>query len=139
MRYFIYTLLLIILTSSTKNPTLRVEITGIKNTDGLIEIGLYNKASTFPSTTEQFRVQRVKVTAPKTTVVFSDIPIGVYGISVYHDKNKDKKCNLNWIGYPTEGFCFSNNFKPFLSAPKFKDVQFIVKKNKTIQIKMLNQ
>ena len=111
----------------------------MENTEGLIEIGLYNKASTFPSTSEQYRVQRVKVTAPTTTVIFNDIPIGVYGISIYHDKNKDKECNLNWIGYPTEGFCFSNNYKPFLSAPKFKDVQFIVKTNKTIQIKMLNQ
>ncbi len=139
MKFLVPFLLLLLLSSASKNPTLRVEITGIKNTEGLIEIGLYNKASTFPSTTEQYKVQRVKVIAPITTVIFKDIPIGVYGISIYHDKNEDKKCNLNWIGYPTEGFCFSNNFKPFLSAPKFKDVQFVVKANKTIQIKILNQ
>jgi len=139
MKFLVPFLLLLLLSSASKNPTLRVEITGIKNTEGLIEIGLYNKASTFPSTTEQYKVQRVKVIAPITTVIFKDIPIGVYGISIFHDKNKDKKCNLNWIGYPTEGFCFSNNFKPFLSAPKFKDVQFVVKANKTIQIKILNQ
>lgn len=139
MRISLFIVLFFLLSSLSKNPTLRVKITGMENTEGLIEIGLYNKASTFPSTSEQYRVQRVKVTAPTTTVIFNDIPIGVYGISIYHDKNKDKECNLNWIGYPTEGFCFSNNYKPFLSAPKFKDVQFIVKTNKTIQIKMLNQ
>ncbi len=139
MRSFFLIALLFLVSSLSKNPTLRVEIVGIKSTEGVIEIGLYNKASDFPSTTKQFRVQRVKVTAPKTIVIFKDIPIGVYGISIYHDKNEDKKCNLNWIGYPTEGFCFSNNFKPFLSTPKFKDVQFVVKKDKTITIKMLNQ
>ncbi len=139
MRFILLIILLFLFSSLSKNPTLTVEIIGIKNTEGLIEIGLYNKASDFPSTTKQYRVQRVKVTAPKTTVVFKDIPVGVYGISIYHDKNEDKECNLNWIGYPTEGFCFSNNFKPFLSAPKFKDVRFVVKADKTIQIKMLNQ
>ncbi len=139
MKFVFPFILLFLLSSITKNPTLTVKITGIKSAKGLIEIGLYNNGENFPSTTKQFRHLRVKVTIPITTVVFNDIPAGVYGISIYHDKNEDKKCNLNWVGYPTEGFCFSNNFKPFLSAPDFDDVKFIIKKDKTIEIKMLNQ
>lgn len=140
MKYLFFLILFCATTNvDAQNATLIVEISGIKNDKGIIEIGLYNKASDFPIVGNQFKYIRTDAISPTTRVVFKNIPIGVYGISIYNDVNSDGACNLNWIGYPVEGFCFSNNFKPFLSAPKFKDVKFVVKGNKTIKIKMINE
>ena len=41
------------------------------------------------------------------------------------------------IGVPTEAFAFSNDFRPFLSAPDFSDCAFTVNKNMEISIEMV--
>jgi len=40
--------------------------------------------------------------------------------------NNNGKCDKNMIGYPTEGFGFSQNYKPRLSAPSFDQVKIAI-------------
>lgn len=116
---------------------LTVEITNIKNTKGVIEIGLYSKAENFPSPSKQYKVKRVKPTGKSVRYTFSDLPSGKYALAIFHDENSDKKCNRNLIGVPTEAYAFSRNFRPGLSAPKFSDCCVTVEKDKTISIKLV--
>jgi len=69
-------------------------------------------------------------------LVINDLPKGDYAISMYHDKNADGKCNLNFLGVPTEPYGFSNNFRPKFSAPTFTDCQFNLNTNETLKIKL---
>jgi uncharacterized protein (DUF2141 family) len=56
--------------------------------------------------------------------VFSELPKGVYGISAFHDENKNGKLDTNLVGYPTEEYCASRNARNTFSAPSFSDAKF---------------
>lgn len=117
--------------------TLTVEITNIKNTKGMIQIGLYKKPENFPSPTKQYKVKRIKPTGKTLKYEFKGLPLGKYALGIYHDENGDKKCNRNLIGIPTEAYAFSRNFRPGMSAPKFSDCSVTLTKTKSISIKLV--
>lgn len=48
-----------------------------------------------------------------------------YAISVYYDKNNDKKLNTNWFGIPVERVGFSNNASSRFGPPSFEAASFI--------------
>jgi len=56
--------------------------------------------------------------------VFSELPKGVYGISAFHDENKNGKLDTNLVGYQTEEYCASRNARNTFSAPSFSDAKF---------------
>ncbi len=116
---------------------LTVKVTNIDNTNGVIEIGLYNDKEAFPTPNKQYKKVRKKIFSNKLVYTFDDLPHGKYAIAIYHDENKDNKCNRNLFGVPTEAYAFSRNFRPWLSAPDFNDCSVGVYKDKTITIKMV--
>ncbi|GAB5417316.1 MAG: hypothetical protein Crog4KO_28980 [Crocinitomicaceae bacterium] len=124
-------------TTPDNTATLTVEITNIKNTDGVVQIGLYKKPENFPSPNKQYRVERIKPSGKTLTYKFTGLAPGKYAVAIYHDENGDKKCNRNLIGVPTEAYAFSQNFRPGLSAPKFSDCCVTVKKTKVVSIKLV--
>ncbi len=86
---------------------------------------------------KQFKKGRVKVEGDVVTHHFTDLKNGSYAIASYHDENNDKCCNKNAFGVPTEAYAFSNNVRPFLSAPDFKSCRFWVTEDRTIYIRMV--
>ena len=56
--------------------------------------------------------------------IFDELPKGVYGISAFHDENKNGKLDTNIVGYPTEEYCASRNARNTFSAPSFPDAKF---------------
>jgi len=117
---------------------LTVVIKNIEDVKGSIHMGLYNNAASYLKLGEEFRVVNFKITATTMSYTFKNIPLGVYGISLYQDANNDGECNRNWIGYPTEAYGFSNNIKVHFSAPKFEDAKFWLKNDTTITISIIN-
>jgi uncharacterized protein (DUF2141 family) len=64
---------------------------------------------------------------------------GELAIAVYHDVNDNKQIDKNPIGIPTEPYGFSNDFKPVIKAPAFKDCSFFYnEKNNRITITLNN-
>lgn len=59
------------------------------------------------------------------TALITDINYGEIAIAIYQDMNSNGKLDKNPIGMPTEGYCFSNNFKPKIKAPGYDDCKFI--------------
>ena len=121
----------------TYRSKLTVKITNIKNTKGVIEIGLYNDKDDFPTPNKQYKKVRRKIFSNKLIYTFDELPHGKYAVAIYHDENKDNKCNRNFVGVPTEAYAFSRNFRPWLSAPEFSDCSIGVYKDKTINIKLV--
>lgn len=122
---------------SSNTNTLTVKITNLKYKCGLVEIGLYAKGDKFPKPGKQFKMARVKVEGNIAIATFPGLKNGDYAIAVYHDQNADKCCNKNMFGVPTEAYAFSNNVRPFLSAPSFKSCRFWVTDKRTLSIKMI--
>jgi uncharacterized protein (DUF2141 family) len=92
-----------------------------RNDAGLVRCGLFRADGWLK---DSFRAAIVKVHGKKALCVFKDVPVGVYGISAFHDENKDGKLDTNLVGYPTEEYCASNNARNLMSAPSFSDAKF---------------
>jgi uncharacterized protein (DUF2141 family) len=56
--------------------------------------------------------------------VFPGVPAADYAVTIFHDENGNKKFDSNFVGYPLEGYGFSNNVKPVLKAPGFDETKF---------------
>jgi uncharacterized protein (DUF2141 family) len=109
------------------STALEVNITNIKTVKGYVIISIYNDAEKFPKDDGYYKKVKVKVKKTSVKYTFKDLPKGDYAIALLHDANSDNKCNFNFFGIPKEGFGFSKNFKPTISAPSFNRVKFNLK------------
>ena len=112
-----------------QSPTLgdiTVVITDLRNAEGEILISLYDKAEGFPKDREA--IIHSAAVAPdasgQVTIVFEDLPHGDYAIAVLHDEDTSQDMTFGAFHLPKEGYCFSNNVKVRLRAPKFKKTKF---------------
>ena len=109
--------------SSAQNYELKLVFNNIDAVEGELSIGIFKNESTFLDEGNQYKKLILKVDGNSVSHTVT-LPKGEYAISVYHDQNKDKECNRNFFGMPEEGYGFSNNIKPKLSAPKFRQCKF---------------
>ena len=116
---------------------LTVTIKNINKFEGVIVVGVYNSEDAWLQIGKEYRGAKVEITATTVTYIFKDLPFGTYAISIFHDKNSDDECNRNWIGIPTEGYCFSNNYKPLIGAPKFSEAEFKFSSQMSIFLNMI--
>jgi uncharacterized protein (DUF2141 family) len=103
-------------------------------------VAFYKKGSGFPKEGSITFAKETKVIkAGELTLKFMDIPFGEYAIAVFQDKNQNLKIDKNLIGYPTEPFGFSKNFKPKFSEPEFEDCNVTISAtNNLFTIKLLD-
>lgn len=127
-------LLLLVSKSFAQTATISVEITGFSNNKGQVIVGLYNTESTFLKKPYKGIIEKIENNRAK--VVFKNIPIGEYAISLFHDENKNEKIDTNFVGIPKEDYGVSNNNKGFMGPPKYKDAKFLLEKDKVILIKL---
>ena len=116
---------------------LTVVVTNLENNDGVLQFGLYHDADKFPIVGETFKVARVKMSGESRKYVFKSLPKGSYALAIYQDENNNSKCDKNFVGVPIEPYAFSNDFRPKLFIPKFKECSFVVDKSKTVRIKLV--
>lgn len=138
MNYLIIIFYLFVANPTTEKSSLTITVSNIESLKGTLEIALFDKSERFLEEGQALKSVSVKVERTSETIVIKDLPKGTYAISMYHDKNSDGKCNLNFFGIPTEPYAFSNNFRPKLSAPTFKDCEFALSSNKKLTIELKN-
>ncbi len=118
-----------------QSGSVKVTITGIENTDGIVQIGLYNHKSSFPIHGKE--TQGVSVTPANTvslTYTFENLPDGTYAIAVWHDENNNQKMDKNFFGVPKEKYGFSKNIYGTFGPPDFEDVSFRVIDGKVVKL-----
>jgi uncharacterized protein (DUF2141 family) len=118
---------------------LEVEITGLRNTNGQIKVGVYTKDTTFPKT--GFELQGINIFPVKkgANVAIFELPEGTYAVAIIHDENKNGKLDKNFLGIPKEGYGFSNDAKATFGSPSFKEASFLLtQENKKIIIQLHN-
>lgn len=124
--------------AQTQDSKIILEISNIKSTKGKIFVSLFDKAEGFLEHGKSIQKAFVAIPGNTMTYVFDNLPSGNYAIAIYHDENNDEECNKNWLGVPKEGYGFSTNFKPSLSAPSFEKVKINIKGETLVKIKMIN-
>lgn len=104
-----------------------VRVSGLRNDSGSVRCSLYDNAEGFP-TDQKHVVARVRA-VPKdkgATCTFKSPKRGQkYAAVIHHDENDDGVFQRGPLGIPLEGYGFSKNVRPVLSAPSFESCQFL--------------
>lgn len=111
--------------------SLSVEIKNIASNNGKIYVGVYADEKSFLK--KIYRGNLVEIDGNKANCEFK-LPAGIYAVSIFHDKNDNRKFDTGWFGIPIEDYGTSNNAKGFMGPPKFEDAKIELKENKTITI-----
>jgi uncharacterized protein (DUF2141 family) len=96
-----------------------VHIDGFRNQKGNAGVSVFKSADGWPEKNDKSFFHTGHPFAGDKTTIELQLPLGRYAIAVLHDENSNHKLDRNLIGWPKEGFGFSNNPKVGLTAPSF--------------------
>lgn len=96
-----------------------VHIDGFRNQKGDAGVTVFTSADGWPENNNKAFIHEGHPFSGDKTTVELQLPPDRYAIAVLHDENSNHKLDRNMIGWPKEGFGFSNNPKVGLSAPSF--------------------
>lgn len=109
------------------NGNLNVEIDGLKNKEGQICASIFASSQGFPGDRDRvLERQCAKITDTSVKFTFANLKAGNYAVAVMHDENNDFKVNRTDLGFPLEGFGFSQNPVIRDRAPKFEETAVFV-------------
>jgi len=108
--------------ASGSTCTLTVELTGLDSDKGQAMVGLYNTSGSWLS--KPYKGELVTIAKGQATVVYSDIPYGVYAISVVHDEDMNNELNTGFFGIPSEPYASSRGAVGRFGPPKWEDAKF---------------
>jgi len=114
-----------------------VELTNLRSTDGMILASIYDDPESFPKSHEM-KEQKIlsQIPGERMTIHFDHLLPGTYAIAIMHDENGDSKMNFSFLGFPKEGYCFSNNVRPKFRKPTFDEAKFKLE-NRNIRIHII--
>ena len=114
-----------------------IKITDIRNSNGHIQLAIFETAQQFDDDAPiaRKRFSKTSVKNGQLTITL-ELPPGTYGIGLLDDENNDKTMNYNFIGMPQEGFGFSDYYHTGWSRPEFDDFDFEHKSTSTLTMKV---
>lgn len=96
-------------------------VTHPKNSNGQVVCALFDQRGWL---TTPVKPAWAKIKGNTAVCVFTDVKPGVYGVSAYHDENKNGKLDTNLVGMPVEDYCASRDARETFSAPSFEKAKF---------------
>jgi len=130
IRFVTMILLLSGVTTAMSQHRVEVTITGIRDTTGVVMVGLFTDSKSFlkkPSYGTSMKSQKGEM-----RTVIEGVPPGDYAVSIIHDANRNGELDSNFMGIPKEGFGFSNNVMGTFGPPSFEKA--MIKVNSSTQI-----
>ena len=101
--------------------TLVVEVTGLKDDQGSVQVALHASEDGFPTRPEKaLRQASVPISGGRARAVFEGLAPGGYAVAAYHDENGDGRLDTGFLGIPSEGLAASNDAKGFMGPPSFE-------------------
>lgn len=111
-------------TGTPSSTWINVVAQGLRNGNGLLAVTLYeDKPSKFLVRHGSLYVGRVNAEAGTTRMCIFVPKPGVYALALYHDENGNRSFDRTGIGFPAEGFGFSNNPPTLAGLPSFRSVR----------------
>ena len=139
MRLFLLSILTLFFLDivAAQNIPVKVNVSGIRNSNGSIAIGIYKDQDTFSDRKPYLAKKISKTNLKNGAVSFTvDMPKGTYGVTLLDDENNNGKCDYGFI-LPNEGFGFSNYFHSGIRSPKFRDFKFDLNEaGKSVEVKV---
>jgi uncharacterized protein (DUF2141 family) len=111
--------------------TIEIEVKGISAISGTLNVGVHDKADTFPDGSKApYKATAVKVVSNPQIIVIEKVPYGVHAVSVWHDLDGDGVMKKGLFGIPKEPIGVSKNVHPTLGPPSFDDAKFELQNEK---------
>lgn len=131
-------LMLFVQSSKTDTHLLSIEISGIRNDKGVLQVGVFMSQESFREEKPEYEFTQLKRGVENGRIVLrTELPEGKYGISVLDDENDDGRMNYNILGIPREGFGFSDYTHRGMKKPRFDNFSFDLRPEKnTVKVKM---
>jgi len=99
--------------------TVNIHVDGFRNQRGDLGVTVFTSPAGWPEQNEKALFHSgFPITGTHATATIQ-LPPGRYSFAVLHDENSNHKLDRNFIGFPKEGFGFSNNPAVRLTAPGF--------------------
>ncbi len=133
MRIITLLLLLTPLFGLSQNK-LSIEVLGVPNSDGNINVALYNTSDGFLKSEQAVMGKSVRAKEGKTSLYIEDVPDGEFAIALYHDENGNNELDTNFFGIPKETVGFSNAKMKTFGPPKFAECAFKMEKHTEVKV-----
>lgn len=101
-----------------------VAFTSLRSDQGMVRCSLYDDGDAFPEGQAHVIARAVALPSAGRCVFRGVARAHDYAVVLHHDENNDAIFQKNAIGIPEEGYGFSNNARPTLSAPSFDACKF---------------
>lgn len=112
-----------VVTKIEETGMLVIEVTGLRNMDGSVRIGIYDNQEDWLKK----GLYEIRITANEKVVFkIPKLKYGEYSYLIFHDENDDTQYNMDWfpVPKPKEGVWISNGALPSMGPPSFKDANF---------------
>jgi len=107
---------------------LKIVIEGVSSNEGVVVVALLDSAEQYAAGDQMYRSNaKVPIQQGRAVVTFGDVPFGDYALKVFHDENGNGELDTNWVGFPKEGFGFSNDAMGQFGPPTFEEAAFEIK------------
>ncbi len=129
----IFAILLLSALLSSSKVILRVEVKNVQVGKGSVVADIFHGKNNFLK--KHLLEKTIKADSSIINFTF-EIPAGEYVVAVYQDLNNNKKLDKGIFSIPTEPYGFSNNYRPFMSAPKYNGCKFWLARDTVITINL---
>ena len=109
---------------------LLLKVLGVRSDRGQIAVTVYgDNKQTFLKTAGEVQNAYDPAKPGEAQICLLLPHAGHYAFVVYHDANANKDLDTGMLGIPREGYAFSNNVRPVLSAPSYDSAKIDVAAN----------
>lgn len=115
------------LASDVAAADLTVEVRGLANERGTVNVALFDKAENFTKTA--LVGESAPATLKPAVLVFRNVAPGSYALAAFHDANSNGKLDTNMLGLPTEKYGFSRDAMGAFGPPRFDAAKITVGKD----------
>ena len=112
-----------------------VIISNFENEKGNALIGLYNSEESFLE--NPWKSKSAVIKNGQVTVIFEDVPDGIYAVSAFHDEDSDQELDMFLGFYPIEDYATSNNAPARFGPPKWEDAKFELRNGEKVVQKII--
>ena len=116
---------------------LTVNITKLKNQNGQVLIGLFANEQEYNTKGAGLAIY-LPIQDSKVTYTFQGLKDREYAVKIFHDENSNQDLDFHFLGFPVEGYSFSNNIRPMFRGANFHEAKFDARsESTTINIEMV--
>jgi len=118
-----------------RSVELTVRVDGLKTSgSSQLVIGVFDRAA-FPDG-RPLHHATIKVDEPRVHWKVS-VPLATYAIAVYQDLNRNGRLDKSTVGFPTEPYGFSRNYRPVYRGPLWKDAAILIDRDSSTDIQLI--